>query len=103
MKFKNGKKEFMIDCDNNQNVTLKVKTDTKKVIKVDGQKVETDEYVYDILGYFNSVEQCFNYFLNYTIKQKGRSENLINDVKSIIKAINEAKAEIKECVKNIEL
>ena len=103
MKFKNGKKEFMIDCDNIQNVTLKVKTDTKKVIKVDGQRVETVEYVYDILGYFNSVEQCFNYFLNYIIKQKGKSENLINDVKSIINAINEAKAEIKECVKNIEL
>ena len=59
MKFKNGKKEFMIDCDNNNNVTLKLKTDAKKVIKVDGQKVETDEYIYDILGYFNSVEQCF--------------------------------------------
>ena len=45
MKFKHGKTEFMIDCDYNQNVTLKVKTDTKKVIKVDGQKVETDEYI----------------------------------------------------------
>ena len=49
------------------------------------------------------MEQCFNYFLNNIIKQKGKSENLINDVKSIINAINEAKAEIKECVKNIEL
>lgn len=100
MKLKIGKNEYYINCDNNANVTLKIKIDRKKIKNENGVKVETDEYIYDVLGYFNTIEQCFGWFLNYLIKQKGKS-NKVDGVESILEAIKEAKEEILNEVKNI--
>ena len=102
MKLKIGKNEYSINCDNNANVTLKIKIDRKKIKNENGVKVETDEYIYDVLGYFNTIEQCFGWFLNYLIKQKGKNNN-INDVKSILDAIKESKEEILREVRNISV
>lgn len=96
MKFNLGGKEYLVDCDSNANITLRIKTDRKKIVN----KIETDDYIYDVLGYFNTMEQVFKWFLSYLIKNKAKQSD-INEIDKIVETINECNKELTNIVKDM--
>ena len=80
------------------NVTISVKTNTlKKVKDENGELVETDEYVYNNIGYFSSMESALKWFYGYLLKQKSKKiQNKAVDIKELLVAIKESKDEIIE-------
>lgn len=98
MEFKLGKDEYLIDCDNNMNIVLKQKSNAKKIVN----KVETDEYVYNVLGYFNNLGQTLKFLLNYLVKNKAKEKH-IDSIKEIITTINECNELLVNTVKDIVL
>lgn len=95
--------KYIIDCDSNANVTLKLNTGRTKLIKNKNTGEENEETIYDVLGYFSTYESCMKWFLGYLIKQKGRSDNQVNSVERIIEVIEESKNELLNELNKINL
>lgn len=93
--------KYIIDCDSNANVTLKLNTGRTKVIKNKNTGGENEEIIYDVLGYFSTYESCIKWFLGYLIKQKGKSDKQVNSVEKIIEVIEESKDELLSELKKL--
>lgn len=87
------------------NVTISVKTNTLKKIKGgNGELIETDEYVYNNIGYFSRMESALKWFYGYLLKQKSKKlQNKAVDIKELLVAIKESKDEIIEEFHKINL
>ena len=87
------------------NVIISVKTDTLKKVKGENDElVETDEYVYNNIGYFSSMESALKLFYGYLLKQKSKKlQKKAVDIKELLVAIKESKDEIIEEFHKINL
>ena len=75
------------------NVTISVKTNNTKKIKVDGMQVDTGEIIYSPIGYFSTMTSAINWLYDYLLKKKlGEA----NDIKELKVAIEDCKKEIIE-------
>ena len=73
------------------NVTISVKTNNTKKIKVDGVQVDTDEVIYSPIGYFSTMTSAITWLYDYLLKKKlGEAK----DVKELKVTIEECKNEI---------
>ena len=80
------------------NVTISVKTNNTKKIKVDGVQVDTDEIIYSPIGYFSTMTSAITWLYDYLLKKKSKEAK---DVKELKVTIEECKNEIiKEIGKN---
>ena len=82
------------------NVTISVKTNNTKKIKVDGVQVDTGEIIYSPIGYFSTMTQAITWLYDYLLKKKSKEAK---DVKELKVIIEECKNEIIKEVKNIEM
>lgn len=73
------------------NVTISVKTNNTKKIKVDGVQVDTDEVIYSPIGYFSTMTQAITWLFDYLLKKKSKEAK---DIKELKIAIEECKNEI---------
>lgn len=81
------------------NVTISVKTNNTKKIKVDGVQIDTGEVIYSPIGYFSTMTSAITWLYDYLLKKKlGEA----NDVKELKLAIEECKKEIIEEVNGHE-
>lgn len=81
------------------NVTISVKTNNTKKIKVDGVQIDTGEIIYSPIGYFSTMTSAITWLYDYLLKKKlGEA----NDVKELKLAIEECKKEIIEEVNGHE-
>ena len=73
------------------NVTISVKTNNTKKIKVDGVQVDTGEIIYSPIGYFSTMTSAITWLYDYLLKKKlGEAK----DVKELKITIEECKNEI---------
>ena len=80
------------------NVTISVKTNNTKKIKVDGVQVDTDEVIYSPIGYFSTMTSAITWLYDYLLKKKSKEAK---DVKELKVTIEECKNEIiREIGKN---
>ena len=73
------------------NVTISVKTNNTKKIKVDGIQVDTGEIIYSPIGYFSTMTQAITWLYDYLLKKKSKEAK---DVKELKVIIEECKNEI---------
>ena len=73
------------------NVTISVKTNNTKKIKVDGVQVDTDEVIYSPIGYFSTMTSAITWLYDYLLKKKSKEAK---DVKELKVTIEECKNEI---------
>lgn len=73
------------------NVTISVKTNNTKKIKVDGVQVDTGETIYSPIGYFSTMTQAITWLYDYLLKKKLKEAK---DVKELKVAIEECKNKI---------
>ena len=73
------------------NVTISVKTNNTKKIKVDGMQVDTDEVIYSPIGYFSTMTSAITWLYDYLLKKKSKEAK---DVKELKVTIEECKNEI---------
>ena len=73
------------------NVTISVKTNNTKKIKVDGVQVDTDEIIYSPIGYFSTMTSAITWLYDYLLKKKSKEAK---DVKELKVTIEECKNEI---------
>lgn len=73
------------------NVTISVKTNNTKKIKVDGVQVDTGEIIYSPIGYFSTMTSAIIWLYDYLLKKK------LGEAKDI----KELKATIEECKNEI--
>lgn len=73
------------------NVTISVKTNNTKKIKVDGVQVDTDEVIYSPIGYFSTMTSAITWLYDYLLKKKSKEAK---DVKELKVKIEECKNEI---------
>ena len=73
------------------NVTISVKTNNTKKIKVDGVQVDTDEVIYSPIGYFYTMTSAITWLYDYLLKKKSKEAK---DVKELKVTIEECKNEI---------
>ena len=80
------------------NVTISVKTNNTKKIKVDGMQVDTGEIIYSPIGYFSTMTSAITFLYDYLLKKKlGEAK----DIEELKVTIEECKNEIiKEIGKN---
>ena len=80
------------------NVTISVKTNNTKKIKVDGVQVDTGEIIYSPIGYFSTMTSAITFLYDYLLKKKlGEAK----DIEELKVTIEECKNEIiKEIGKN---
>lgn len=81
------------------NVTISVKTNNTKKIKVDGVQVDTDEVIYSPIGYFSTMTQAITWLFDYLLKKKSKEAE---DIKELKIAIEECKNEIIKEVSKYE-
>ena len=82
--------KYKIESDN-LNVTISVKTNNTKKIKVDGVQVDTGEIIYSPIGYFSTMASAIIFLYDYLLKKKlGEAK----DVKELKVTIEECKNEI---------
>lgn len=81
------------------NVTISVKTNNTKKIKVDGVQVDTDEVIYSPIGYFSTMTSAITWLYDYLLKKKSKEAK---DVKELKIAIEECKNEIIKEVSKYE-
>ena len=81
------------------NVTISVKTNNTKKIKVDGVQIDTGEVIYSPIGYFSTMTSAITWLYDYLLKKKPGEAN---DVKELKLAIEECKKEIIEEVNGHE-
>ena len=82
------------------NVTISVKTNNTKKIKVDGVQVDTGEIIYSPIGYFSTMTSAIIWLYDYLLKKKlGEA----NDIEELKLAIEDSKKEIIEEMKNNEM
>ena len=73
------------------NVTISVKTNNTKKIKVDGVQIDTGEIIYSPIGYFSTMTSAITWLYDYLLKKKlGEAK----DVKELKVTIEECKNEI---------
>ena len=82
--------KYKIESDN-LNVTISVKTNNTKKIKVDVVQVDTDEVIYSPIGYFSTMTQAITWLYDYLLKKKSKEAK---DVKELKVTIEECKNEI---------
>ena len=82
------------------NVTISVKTNNTKKIKVDGVQVDTGEIIYSPIGYFSTMTSAITWLYDYLLKKKLGEANDIEELKI---AIEDCKKEIIEEVRNNEM
>ena len=76
----------------------------KKVKGENNELIETDEYVYNNIGYFSSMESALKWFYGYLLKQKSKKlQKKAADIKELLVAIKESKDEIIEEFHKINL
>ena len=73
------------------NVTISVKTNNTKKIKVDGMQVDTGEIIYSPIGYFSTMASAITWLYDYLLKKKSKEAK---DVKELKVTIEECKNEI---------
>lgn len=73
------------------NVTISVKTNNTKKIKVDGVQVDTDEVIYSPIGYFSTMTSAITWLYDYLLKKNSKEAK---DVKELKVTIEECKNEI---------
>lgn len=73
------------------NVTISVKTNNTKKIKVDGVQVDTDEVIYSPIGYFSTMTSAITWLYDYLLKKKSKEAK---DIKELKVTIEECKNEI---------
>ena len=73
------------------NVTISVKTNNTKKIKVDGVQIDTGEAIYSPIGYFSTMTSAITWLYDYLLKKKLGE---VNDIKELKLAIEECKNEI---------
>ena len=73
------------------NITISVKTNNTKKIKVDGVQVDTDEVIYSPIGYFSTMTSAITWLYDYLLKKKSKEAK---DVKELKVTIEECKNEI---------
>ena len=73
------------------NVTISVKTNNTKKIKVDGVQVDTGEIIYSPIGYFSTMTSAITFLYDYLLKKKSKEAK---DVKELKVTIEECKNEI---------
>ena len=73
------------------NVTISVKTNNTKKIKVDGVQVDTGEIIYSPIGYFSTMTSAITWLYDYLLKKKSKEAK---DVKELKVTIEECKNEI---------
>ena len=73
------------------NVTISVKTNNTKKIKVDGVQVDTGEIIYSPIGYFSTMASAITFLYDYLLKKKSKEAK---DVKELKVTIEECKNEI---------
>lgn len=73
------------------NITISVKTNNTKKIKVDGVQVDTGEIIYSPIGYFSTMTQAITWLYDYLLKKKSKEAK---DIKELKMAIEECKNEI---------
>lgn len=73
------------------NITISVKTNNTKKIKVDGVQVDTGEIIYSPIGYFSTMTSAITFLYDYLLKKK---VNEAKDVKELKVTIEECKNEI---------
>lgn len=82
------------------NVTISVKTNNTKKIKVDGIQVDTGEIIYNPIGYLSTMTQAITWLYDYLLKKKlGEAK----DIEELKLAIEDCKKEIIEEMKNNEM
>ena len=82
------------------NVTISVKTNNTKKIKVDGVQVDTGEIIYSTIGYFSTMTSAITFLYDYLLKKKlGEAK----DIEELKLAIEDCKKEIIEEMKNNEM
>ena len=82
------------------NVTISVKTNNTKKIKVDGVQIDTGEIIYSPIGYFSTMTSAIIWLYDYLLKKKlGEA----NDIEELKLAIEDSKKEIIEEMKNNEM
>lgn len=81
------------------NVTISVKTNNTKKIKVDGVQVDTDEVIYSPIGYFSTMTSAITWLYDYLLKKKSKEAE---DIKELKIAIEECKNEIIKEVSKYE-
>lgn len=82
--------KYKIESDN-LNVTISVKTNNTKKIKVDGVQVDTGEIIYSPIGYFSTMTSAITWLYDYLLKKKSKEAK---DVKELKVTIEECKNEI---------
>ena len=82
--------KYKIESDN-LNVTISVKTNNTKKIKVDGAQVDTGEIIYSPIGYFSTMTSAITWLYDYLLKKKSKEAK---DVKELKVTIEECKNEI---------
>ena len=82
--------KYKIESDN-LNVTISVKTNNTKKIKVDGVQVDTGEIIYSPIGYFSTMTSAITWLYDYLLKKKLGEASDIEELKI---AIEECKNEI---------
>lgn len=75
------------------NVTISIKTNnTKKVKDVEtGEVIDTDEVIYNPIGYFSTMASAITWLYDYLLKKKSKEAK---DVKELKVTIEECKNEI---------
>ena len=73
------------------NVTISVKTNNTKKIKVDGVQVDTGEIIYSPIGYFSTMTSAITFLYDYLLKKKLKEAK---DIKELKVAIEECKNKI---------
>ena len=82
------------------NVTISVKTNNTKKIKVDGVQVDTGEIIYSPIGYFSTMTSAITWLYDYLLKKKLGEASDIEELKI---AIEDCKNEIIEEMRNNEM
>ena len=82
--------KYKIESDN-LNVTISVKTNNTKKIKVDGVQVDIGEIIYSPIGYFSTMTSAITWLYDYLLKKKSKEAK---DVKELKVTIEECKNEI---------
>ena len=82
------------------NVTISVKTNNTKKIKVDSVQVDTGEIIYSPIGYFSTMTSAITWLSDYLLKKKPGEASDIEELKV---AIEDCKKEIIEEMRNNEM
>ena len=84
------------------NVTISVKTNNTKKVKdkETGEVVDTNEIIYNPIGYFSTMTQAITWLYDYLLKKKSKEAK---DVKELKLAIEDCKKEIIEEMRNNEM